>query len=275
MAGNPDFAKLRAAIDELDAAANDRVTDAESLFVAGRYAAAIAMGLYALEIRLKERICRRLELDALPVAFEIHDLGGLLTLAGLSKRMEDPSNASVLLNWNSIETWSKLLNELRYKPASDPRWQAPEAAQFFAQLRDAPNGVLLWLSRAAVRQAVRRVTQALHDFTREKGWKYAKHADWSQGDYYMDVVANMDWLRIYLTFVAKAYEGQDGLKRFLEVHNYLREVLKDDPQLRQLIVLVVKSPSEHDRDGLFPPGLSDERFDEDWVEQYIRHQRVS
>lgn len=125
----------------------------------------------------------------------------------------------------------------------------------------------------AVKQAVRRVTQALHDYARQRGWRYAKHADWSQGDYYMDVVANMDWLRIYVTFVAKAFEDQDLYTRFSDVQGFLREVLKNDQQLLQSIVLVVKSPSEHDREGLFPPGLSDERFDEDWVEQDIYHQR--
>ena len=131
----------------MDVAARDRLIDAEQLLSAGRNASAIALGLYALEISLKVRICRQLDLNALPRPFEIHDLGGLLVLSGLSRPLnDDPRNSNVLANWNGIESFSRILNALRYGEESDPRWSRQEAELFFSELRDAPYGVLTWVS---------------------------------------------------------------------------------------------------------------------------------
>ena len=53
MAAGPKFSTLGADVADLQAAAADRLLDAEALFAAGRFASAIAMGLYSLEIQLK------------------------------------------------------------------------------------------------------------------------------------------------------------------------------------------------------------------------------
>ena len=53
MAGERSYAKLGATRTSLQQAANDRLLDAEALLQAGRFASAIAEGLYALEITLK------------------------------------------------------------------------------------------------------------------------------------------------------------------------------------------------------------------------------
>jgi len=146
MAGERDFSKLEALEADLDVASNDRLIDADALLAARRYASAVAMGVYALEIRLKARICRRLDLDALPKPFEIHDLASLLTLSGLLRRINDPSFTRTLDDWNEVERWSlpKQLNDLRYKPPII--CSQPQARDFFAQLRDPPDGVLPWIS---------------------------------------------------------------------------------------------------------------------------------
>ncbi len=68
---------------DLLAAYPDRLAEAGDLFDGARYGSAIALALYALEIYLKVRICMRLDLDALPKAFQIHDLDGLIMLSGL------------------------------------------------------------------------------------------------------------------------------------------------------------------------------------------------
>ena len=81
------FAKLGSSVADLDTAWRDRLADAEALLAAGRNGWAIATGLYALEIRLKVLVCRRLDIDKLPKAFEVHDLSSLLLLAGLSQRI--------------------------------------------------------------------------------------------------------------------------------------------------------------------------------------------
>ena len=55
-----DFAKLNLtlAAADLDQAWQDRLDDAQALEAAGRYGAAMAAKLYAIEIYLKFRICR-------------------------------------------------------------------------------------------------------------------------------------------------------------------------------------------------------------------------
>ena len=148
MAAEKEFTKLGAAVADLDTAARDRLEDAEQLLKAGRNASAIAMGLYSLEIRLKERICRHLEIEALPVAFQIHDLAGLLLLAGLSKQINEPVSLHVLYTWNELVLWSKRLNDLRYSPEAHPDWPEAKAVSFFTQLGDPPHGVLPWLLTA-------------------------------------------------------------------------------------------------------------------------------
>jgi hypothetical protein len=65
------YTKLGSTVADLEAAWPDRLKDAEALLAAGRNGWAIATGLYALEIRLKVLIARRLDLEQLPRPFEI------------------------------------------------------------------------------------------------------------------------------------------------------------------------------------------------------------
>jgi hypothetical protein len=83
MAGGSKLSTLGAMLADLQQAAADRLQDADALFAAGRYASAIAMGVYSLEIHLKVRVCQRINLSALPKMFEIRDLEGLLVVTGL------------------------------------------------------------------------------------------------------------------------------------------------------------------------------------------------
>jgi 3'-phosphoadenosine 5'-phosphosulfate sulfotransferase (PAPS reductase)/FAD synthetase len=142
MAYERSFAKLGAPLSELQAAAADRLQDAEALFSLARCASAIAMGVYSLEIHLKVRICQKLDLHALPSAFEIHDLEGLLVLCGLRKARNSAS-AVVRKNWDEIVDRSSQINQLRYQPSSN--WTQAHVQTFFEQLRDPPDGVLPWL----------------------------------------------------------------------------------------------------------------------------------
>lgn len=148
MAGAHPFTKPGGTARDLDRASNERLDDAEALFVAGRYAAAIAMGLYALEIRLKVVICKKLDLPALPRGFETHDLGALLVLTGLSNEIKSVKRPrAIARNWDALLAVSKRAEDLRYKP--DPNWDGQEAGLFLERLRNPPAGVLLWLSRQA------------------------------------------------------------------------------------------------------------------------------
>jgi len=138
------FTKLGDALVDLETAWQARLADAEALFAAGRNGGAIATGLYALEIRLKVAICKRLDLERLPKNFEIHDLQALLLLAGWSRRIDRKSARKVKAIWDAIVRQSEELNKLRY--TGDKNWTHAQAATFLNQLKDPPNGVLPWLS---------------------------------------------------------------------------------------------------------------------------------
>ncbi|MDR3635110.1 MAG: hypothetical protein P4L84_15000 [Isosphaeraceae bacterium] len=148
MAVDRSFAKLGARVDDLGIAAADRLAEAELLFAAGRYSSAVMMGLYALEIQLKVLICRRLDLDQLPRAFETHDLEGLLVLAGLSRKIKSIKRPrGVEKNWIELLRSSEEINDFRY--VTKPGWDHAWATKVLGQLRDTPNGVLPWLSKQA------------------------------------------------------------------------------------------------------------------------------
>jgi hypothetical protein len=136
------FSNLGAQASELLVAAADRLEDARALFAAGRFASAIAMATYSLEINIKVLICKRLNVVALPRAFEIHELDGLLLLAGFHTALQS-APLPVQKNWNDIMTESSSINDLRYKPSSN--WSQSQAHIFLQQLCDPPDGVLPWL----------------------------------------------------------------------------------------------------------------------------------
>jgi hypothetical protein len=151
MAGDRDrsFKKLEATAVDLRAASKDRLEDARILAAAGHPASAIAAGLYALEIFLKVLICQRLDLPALPKAFEIHDLEALLILSGLSQRLAGASH--IRFNWDQILIPAQKLEELRYLPEGSQQLpigarNPQDAVTFLARLDDPNDGVLTWLS---------------------------------------------------------------------------------------------------------------------------------
>ena len=145
MAGDQRFTKFGTALADLNVAWRDRLDDADTLLASNRHASAIVMGLFALEIYLKTLICKRLGVHQLPKAFEVHDLDGLLLLAGLSRRLLTKRAATIRSNWNFIVRTSDRLNEMRYAP--NARWGPADAQTFFEQLRGTPAGVLPWLMR--------------------------------------------------------------------------------------------------------------------------------
>lgn len=131
-------------ITDLDSAVGEHLADVDVLRAGKRFAAAISHGIYALEIQLKVAICRRLDLDELPVAFQSHSLQGLLYISGLKKRLDLAEFALVKNRWNQL-TMNRLaydLNLLRYHPSSITE---ADANQFFNILLDKISGVLTWV----------------------------------------------------------------------------------------------------------------------------------
>jgi hypothetical protein len=139
------FTKSGTSRADLEAAWPARLADAEAALAAGRNALAITSALYAVEIRLKVLVCKRLDLEYLPKAFEIHDLDSLLLLAGLSRRILRKSAAEARENWAAIVKQSEELNDLRY--TADQNWSHAQADSLIRRIKDPPHGVLLWLSK--------------------------------------------------------------------------------------------------------------------------------
>lgn len=103
---------------ELRKIAGGRLKDAEALFKAGRYDGAFYLGGYALELALKNRICRTLKWKGFPQtrsefqsfqSFKTHDLDVLLSLSSL----EDKIKTKYLAEWSAVATWDP---EARYNP---------------------------------------------------------------------------------------------------------------------------------------------------------------
>ena len=133
-------------VNDLERASKARLEDAETLFASGRYSSSITMGIYALEIRLKVVICRRLDLQELPKFFQTHNLEELLIASGLSQKIlhvKKPRNVSK--NWDALVIRFSQLNDLRYK--DDPKFDKIDAEALLAQLRGNPGGVLQWLEK--------------------------------------------------------------------------------------------------------------------------------
>lgn len=128
----------------MKSAAIERLADSQCLLAGGRYASAISLALYALEISLKVRLCERLDLDALPKPFEIHELDELLLLCGLKNRLDDPIFSGVKTNWGILVTGvARHVNDLRYLPGSSVTKAQAEDLLFV--LNDPVEGILTWL----------------------------------------------------------------------------------------------------------------------------------
>jgi hypothetical protein len=145
--------KLGASIADLDQACQERLDDAKILLRGGRYAAAITHAIYALEIKLKVLICRRLDISRLPKVFEIHDLEALMLHTGLNTKLQRSKRLqAVATNWNELVDLSRKMDQIRYKP--DPnQWNKQLAELVLHHLQDPHDGVLPWLSTQASRKS--------------------------------------------------------------------------------------------------------------------------
>lgn len=97
-------------VDELDAIAGARLADAKALLAAERFDGAAYLCGYAVEVRLKARICRVLSWPEFPAtsgefgayrSFQTHELGVLLRLSGQEARIK----ANHFELWNVASAW--------------------------------------------------------------------------------------------------------------------------------------------------------------------------
>ncbi len=98
---------------ELRKIAWGRLKDAQVLFNARRYDGTVYLCGYAVELAIKNRICRTLKWDKYPISgklnnFKTHDLQLLLQLSGI----EEMVKTSLLAEWSVVSEWN---SELRYQ----------------------------------------------------------------------------------------------------------------------------------------------------------------
>ncbi len=134
-----------ATYQQLQDLADLRLQEADALFAAGLYDGAKYLSGYVVEMALKARICRLLDLDEYPEkgelkrVYAVHDLDQLLLLAGL-RRSVDPSNKPLFDNWSTAALWKP---ERRYDAAGSATRQ--DAEDILNAIRDSTNGVLTWI----------------------------------------------------------------------------------------------------------------------------------
>lgn len=105
--------------DHLDVLAQERIDDARALLAAGRFAGAHYMCGYAMEMKLKSRICKVHEWTEYPPksgerlaqALKTHKLKELLLFTGLRTTMLESHG----VDWFAVVVWDP---EQRYKPAA-------------------------------------------------------------------------------------------------------------------------------------------------------------
>jgi hypothetical protein len=131
---------------DLDTAWREREDEAGVLMTQGYHSTALALRMYALEIRVKTLICKQLKLNSLPRACKTHDLSEHILFTGMREELEDPTNVNIRQHWNLLEDFSKKrLNDFRYLPRRG--LAATDLASLISALDDPQYGVLAWLSK--------------------------------------------------------------------------------------------------------------------------------
>jgi hypothetical protein len=133
-----------AELKDLELAWQAREAEAKAL-EANFPAMSLSLRLYALEIRIKTKVCQKLSIDKLPKACRTHEINELIIFTGLSRELDDPARAALRKNWDSLAFFAKnQLNGIRYLPGN--ALSPSEVAAVLDALDDAQDGVWTWLS---------------------------------------------------------------------------------------------------------------------------------
>jgi HEPN domain-containing protein len=126
-----------------------KIKDAELLYHNRRYDNAFYLAGYAVELALKARICKNLDIDNLFNSrylrfFKVHDFDTLLIFSGLLEKFDTAKTANVDLyqNWSYICDWKE---DSRYIP-SGTKSQA-EAERLIKAINVPQHGFLQWIKK--------------------------------------------------------------------------------------------------------------------------------
>lgn len=132
--------------NELQRLTQLRLQEAEALFEKELFDGAAYLCGYVIELALKARICRLLDIEDYPDggklkgAFATHDLDQLLLLAGLAVKIE--KTEAVFISWSIASSWRP---ERRYQPHGTVGEK--DALTMLNAIRDREKGVLQWIEQ--------------------------------------------------------------------------------------------------------------------------------
>jgi hypothetical protein len=129
----------QAQLADLRAVAEERLAEFRELRRAGRYAGAVYMGRYGIEIMLKCAICKQLGKAELPVIFHSHDLEKLIYFTGLEEELEAQQDR--LESFKQIRGHS--IDDLRYQ--NPVKVTDANCQQWDIWLNDSEKGIVPWL----------------------------------------------------------------------------------------------------------------------------------
>lgn len=134
--------------NELKQLAAVRLREAEALFAAGLYDGSAYLCGYVVELALKARICRLLDISDYPDkgdlkrVYAVHNLDQLLILAGLRKKLT-PANQALFTNWSIAVPWKPEQN--RYAAVGSTTQK--DAEDILMAIKGRPNGILTWIKK--------------------------------------------------------------------------------------------------------------------------------
>lgn len=107
--------------EELKKLAKTRLIEAKALFDKGLYDGSCYLAGYVIELALKARVYKILDMTDYPESgdmsrlFKTHKYDDLVKLSGLERKFDEAKKANVALftNWSLVTDWSE---EFRYRP---------------------------------------------------------------------------------------------------------------------------------------------------------------
>jgi HEPN domain-containing protein len=135
---------------ELKELAKTKLQEANLLYNRGLYDGSCYLAGYVLEMALKARICKVLDVADYPDtgeisrSFKTHNLIVLLRLAGLQRRLDTAiaTNPNLLQSWSLIVEWTE---EFRYSPIGSS--SQVRARAILSAVDDKKDGIFTWLKK--------------------------------------------------------------------------------------------------------------------------------
>jgi predicted Co/Zn/Cd cation transporter (cation efflux family) len=97
-----------------------------------------------------------------------------------------------------------------------------------------------------MKQAIRRIAQALVAYAKEKGW--------SEGDYQIYYAASSKRSQIYIAFVSKYFDKNQRYENYALIKEHLARELGDMPGLLNHLALVIRSREQVEEGGIYAVG---------------------